>query len=99
MLDDVAIEGIKVGVKLEEMKNFLDKIIDKAGEQLCMDAEHMSVRNMAAQAREYGNVVKECYRIKDILDAITNNLDAPIEQLYKYIFRNDPVALNLEKIS
>ncbi len=100
MLDKAALEGLKISIKMEELSGFLDKIIDKAGEELQKDAreDNLDARFIANRAREYGEVIDKCYEIKGIMDAIRNNLDADVERLYKYIFRNDPVALNLEKI-
>ena len=92
-------EGLKTCIRMSELKDMLNKVIDKAGNDLgrCVHSNGFDAHYLAVQAGENGAVVKECFRIMDIIDAVMCRTDEPVEELYKYLFRNNPVALNLGK--
>ena len=97
-LEKVSMEGLKTCVRMSEFKDMLNKVIEKAGDDLgrCVHSDNkFDAHYLAVRAGETGAVVKECFRIIDIIDAVMCRTDEPVKELYKYLFRNDPVALNL----
>ena len=101
MLDKAAMEGLKINVKMEELKTYLNKKICEAGDEIAqLITRHTGVNNegtvyfgydkkyTAIQASQQHDKIQKCFEVIGIIDDIREYVDKPVEELYGRIFRN-----------
>ena len=90
MLDEAAINGLKVLLKMEELEAYLKEKISDAGREvraLANDVENDD-RWVAIQASEYSYRIQKCFEVIDIIDTIKDGVDGQVDKIYDRIFRN-----------
>lgn len=79
-------EALKISIKMAELNDYLDKIINEGGIRLNEIAhnERYDVGFLAIEASSVGKTIRECFCLKNIIDLIGKaaDYDISVEELY-----------------